>query len=94
MEAIAKPCARIQRSNLIAWGLPPLMFVDPTDYVHIHQGDELEIADLHHGLRSGDRVALVNRTKHLNIMVVHDLSPRQVDILLHGGLLNRIRAKG
>jgi aconitate hydratase len=88
---IAKSFARIHWNNLINFGILPLVFVNPDDYDRIDQGDELELPNVREAIQRGKEVKLVNKTKGIEIQLEHTLSPRQVSIMLDGGLLNHIR---
>ncbi len=90
---IAKSFARIHKTNLVNFGILPLTFVNPADYDKIKQEDMLEIADVTAGLKSsGNRLNVTNVTQGHSFEVQFDLSPRQVKILLAGGLLNFTKA--
>ncbi|MCC6963537.1 MAG: aconitate hydratase, partial [candidate division Zixibacteria bacterium] len=90
---IAKNFARIHKTNLVNFGILPLTFVNPADYDKIKQEDMLEIADVTAGLKSsGNRLNVTNVTQGNSFEVQFDLSPRQVKILLAGGLLNFTKA--
>lgn len=92
---LTKSFARIHRDNLINFGILPLIFVDPLDYADISEGDELRIANVREVLKSGvETVQVENVTKGSKYQLKHNLSPRQVNILLEGGLLNYIRQSG
>jgi aconitate hydratase len=84
---IAKSIERIHLANLINFGIMPLIFKNPEDYDRIQAGDELEIADTANQFREPD-VTVTNRTQETGFIVGHGLTPRQVEILLCGGLLN------
>ncbi len=88
---IAKSFARIHWSNLINWAILPLTFTHPGDYAKIEQGDVLELHDVGNRIQRGNDLTMRNVTKGVDIPVKHELSPRQVEILLDGGLLNYIR---
>lgn len=85
---IAKSFARIHKDNLVNFGILPLTFVSPADYDVIDQGDKLEINDLAKQLKAGDSLTIKNAAKGKEIKVKHGFSPRQIDIILAGGLLN------
>jgi aconitate hydratase len=85
---IAKSFARIHKDNLVNFGILPLTFASPADYDAIDQGDKLEINDLTNQLKAGDSLTIKNAAKGKEIKVKHGFSPRQVDIILAGGLLN------
>ena len=88
---LAKSFARIHQANLVNSGILPLVFVDPADYVRLHQGDLLRIVDVRDALRQGKPLAVVDLTRGCDIRARHDLSERQVQIMLAGGLLNSIK---
>ena len=88
---IAKSFARIHWQNLINFGMLPLTFVNSADYDHIEQGDELEIIDVRHILRQGNRVQVTNKTKNETYDTQHTLSERQIEMILQGSLINVVR---
>jgi aconitate hydratase len=87
---LAKSYARIHHSNLINVGILPLTFVDESDYDAIEQGDEWEIAGIHEAIQSGAELTVKNLTKGTSFAARYDLTERQVQILLAGGMLNYI----
>jgi aconitate hydratase len=86
---IAKSIERIHFANLINFGILPLIFKNPEDFDRIQTGDELEIADPANQFRQPD-VTVTNRTQNAGFIVGHGLTPRQVEIVLSGGLLNYV----
>jgi len=88
---VARSFARIHWQNLINFGILPLTFVEPADYDRIDAGDRVRIGNLH---RLGDHRegTVENLTRGTEFPVSHDLSPRQVDVVLAGGLTNWVRA--
>jgi len=91
---LVKSFARIHRENLINFGILPLTFVDPGDYDALSQGDELEIPDARSAVSSGAAEILVrNKTNGREIRVRHDLTARQIEIMLAGGMLNYIKSR-
>jgi aconitate hydratase len=88
---IVKSFARIHKSNLINFGILPLIFADPADYDHIAQGDTIRIAGVRKLLAEGaeEIPVMVNGKK---IPTRLEVSPRHRKILLAGGLLNQARA--
>jgi aconitate hydratase len=83
--------ARIHRANLVNFGVVPLNFSQAEDYTQIDQDDQLEIRDLPRQMRTGTSVLLHNLTKNSTIQLQHNLSQRELEILLDGGLLNHIK---
>jgi len=88
---IAKSFARIHRANLVNFGILPLTFVNPGDYDDIGLEDELEIENIHTALKQGPIITMKNKTCGWEFEVRHDLTPRQVEIILAGGMLNTMR---
>jgi aconitate hydratase len=84
---IAKSIERIHMANLINFGIMPLMFKNPDDYGQVECGDELEIPNTDSSLRQSEFL-VINRSRGNEFRVYHNLTPRQVDIVLSGGLLN------
>lgn len=83
----AKSFARIHWSNLVNFGILPLKFVDPYDYDLIDQGDILTIAEVKKALKNPE-INVYNQTKRQTYRFTHGLHPRQIDILLAGGMIN------
>lgn len=89
---VAKSFARIHMANLINSGILPMTFVDEADYDKIDTGDELVLENAREQVKRGSELLLRNTTKNEDIKVKVDLSERQVEIVLAGGLLNYTRA--
>ncbi|MCL4468667.1 MAG: aconitate hydratase [Deltaproteobacteria bacterium] len=84
---IARSFARIHYANLVNFGIMPLVFANETDYEMVSQGDTIEIRDIKAQIKSGNTVrAKAGSGKEL--VLRHSLTPRQVDIIIAGGLLN------
>ncbi|MBN1517878.1 aconitate hydratase [Candidatus Sumerlaeota bacterium] len=90
---LAKSFSRTHGISLINFGILPLTFTDPTQAESIHPGDRLEVPFVRHMLQNDKPLVLQNRTKHRDYHVSHNLTHRQVEIILAGGLLNYIRAR-
>jgi len=88
---IAKSFARIHLANLINFGILPLTFAEEADYDRIAQGMRLAISDLHARLRAGSPLEVIVEAQP--IPVRHALTPRQVEIVLAGGLLNYMKSQ-
>ena len=84
---IAKSFARIHWQNLVNFGVLPLEFVDEADYDEIETGDVLSISGIRGSIGSSDRLTIRNTTRDSDYDVRHRLSPRQVEVLLAGGLI-------
>jgi len=90
---IAKSIERIHKANLINFCLVPMVFSDSGDYDKINQTDEIEIAQLLEAIASGDIAKAVNKTSGFEFEVKLELSRRDRDILLAGGLGEYTRKK-
>jgi len=84
---VAVSFERIHTANLINYGLVPLVFAHAADYDRIEQGDEIEIPELHTRLARGELLTLVNRTRGIEIPLACELSARQRNLVLAGGVL-------
>ncbi|MBW3621446.1 MAG: aconitate hydratase, partial [Actinobacteria bacterium] len=91
--AFVKEYARIHWQNLANFGVLPLQFVSDDDYDAIDQGDELQLTDLRSQLESGSEIEVENTTKGRTFTMKHTLSPRQVEMVLKGGILNVMKEK-
>lgn len=85
---ITKSFARIHCANLINAGILPLNFVNPDDYDKITQGDELNLEGIKTAIINSAPAVLKNTTTGEAYELKYDLSDRQKDIILAGGLLN------
>jgi len=88
----AKTFARMHHTNLINFGILPLRFVDEADYERLNPADVLEIANVRQSIRDGTQITVRNITQGYEFTARHDLTPRQVEIALAGGLLNQVRS--
>jgi aconitate hydratase len=88
---LAKSFARIHRDNLINYAVLPLTFVNEDDYDAIEPEHQLEISNLRHLLSEGaTRIPVQNLTTRTIIETSIEVSPRQRQILLTGGLLRYV----
>jgi aconitate hydratase len=85
---LAKSIERIHKANLINFCIVPVEFADPADYDQIDCDDEIEISNLPEAIKNGDKVKIVNRTKSFEFTGSLELSGRDREILLSGGLLS------
>jgi aconitate hydratase len=90
---IAKSFARIHHANLVNFGIVPLEFKNKEDYNKFSLGDELLIPDLKNRLQEGKEIVVINKTTGEEIVCTYNLTPKQVSVLLKGGLLNWIKSK-
>ena len=91
---ITKSFARIHCANLINAGIIPFTFKNSDDYDKIDQNDVLCLPDVKAEISEGKEVKLINKTKGEEYILCYDLSDRQRDMILAGGLLNYTRENG
>jgi aconitate hydratase len=92
--ALARSFARIHWQNLVNFGVLPLTFAELDDYDRLKLGDVIQICGVHATLMSGQNeftASLVDGKG--TIALRHDLSRRQVDLLLSGGVINWLRER-
>jgi aconitate hydratase len=82
---LAKSFARIHWQNLANFGILALEFVDERDYDRVHPGDTLLIDGLRNALAGSHALTVTNAGRHEHYLVRHQLSPRQVEMVLAGG---------
>ncbi|MFN3598416.1 MAG: aconitate hydratase [Aquificaceae bacterium] len=90
---IAKSFARIHHANLVNFGIIPLEFIDKQDYNKFSLGDEIEIPEVIERLKEGKEIVVMNKTTGEEILCKYALTPKQISVLLAGGLLNWIKGK-
>jgi aconitate hydratase len=88
---LAKTYARMHHTNLINFGIVPLVFASEDDYDRIIPGDELEIPGIR-GALGGGEITVRNLSQGFEIKARHNMSERQLEILSEGGLLNHVKA--
>ncbi len=84
---IAKSFARIHRSNLINFGILPLLFKSPEDHGKVQKGDRLVIADILGSLQGGQIFKVEDVTGGFAFEVTANLNERERNVLVKGGLL-------
>ncbi|MDR2861436.1 MAG: aconitate hydratase [Syntrophobacterales bacterium] len=86
---IAKSFERIHTANLINFGILPLTFKNEKDYDTINQDDDIEIGNIRAAFANDAPLTVHNLTKGTSFTVGYGLSPRQKEMILAGGALNR-----
>ena len=90
---LATDFARIHRQNLPNFGILPLLFDDPDAAAGIEQGSVLVVDDIHAALAEGRGPSVSVQGGEGEIGVHHDLSDREVNVVMHGGLLNWMKRR-
>ncbi len=89
---IAKSFARIHRQNLVNYGVLPLTFKNPAVYNLLEQGDAIVFSHLHKHISKDVPVIEASvPEKEIQLVLEHNLSAREVEVILVGGLTNWIR---
>jgi len=90
---IAKSFARIHWQNLVNFGILPLTFIKEEDFDKIEQGSSISIENIHQALKNGREVTATISDQEQTITLHHELSKRQVEILIDGGLINWVKKR-
>jgi aconitate hydratase len=85
---LAKSFARIHRSNLINFGILPLVFEKKEDYNQIEQGDTFFIKNIRKALLEGEKKIKIIIKGKGEITAILDLSERERNSILAGSFLN------
>ncbi|MCL2036826.1 MAG: aconitate hydratase [Oscillospiraceae bacterium] len=86
---LVKSFARIHRQNLVNNGILPLTFTNENDYEKINQGDVIRLPFAKKEVESGDDITVI--VGESEFKVKSDLTPREKDMILAGGLLNMFK---
>ena len=87
---LAKSYARIHKSNLVNFGILPLEFNDSADYDSLEPGVRVKIISARDKIKDG-QIELSADVDGREILVRLDVSSREREVLLAGGLLNYAR---
>ncbi len=90
---IAKSIERIHKANLINFCIVPIEFADAGDYDKVETGEMLQIDNLLEAIKNADEVRITEVGGKYEFVGRLNLSSRDREILLSGGLLNYIRKK-
>ena len=85
---IAKTIERIHKANLINFCIVPIELADTSDYDKINAEDQLRIDGLIAAVRDAETVTIINETSGIELRANLNLSVRDREILLAGGLLS------
>jgi aconitate hydratase len=87
---LARSFARIHQANLVNFGVLPLQIAE-TDYAGLEQGDTLSVAGVREAVAGLTAITVKNETQGYEFMATPQLSPRQVEVILAGGVLNYVK---
>jgi aconitate hydratase len=89
---IAEGFARIHRTNLINYGVLPLVLASAGDREHLHPEDELELPDLRAAVEQGE-ITVTNRTRDRRVRCLLELDESEREAVLAGGMVNVVRQR-
>lgn len=90
---VARSFARIHRSNLINFGVLPLVFKDLSDYDRINQGDRLAIRNIETSIKDNTPLTVDDVNQGFTFEAMSNLNEREVELISKGGLLAYMREK-
>jgi aconitate hydratase len=90
---LAKSFARIHLNNLINYGILPLVFENPEDYLRLEQGDLLTFSGIRKSIRRLKPLEVRRGDERKIIRLLPQITANKVDVLLSGGLLPYLRKK-
>lgn len=93
LAVLVKSFARIHKANLSNFGVVPLIFANKHDYDKLIREDVLQFPHLKEEIQKGETVTVKNVTQGYRFEAKHTLSPRQIEDVLHGGMIGRYRKK-
>ncbi|MCL2792465.1 MAG: aconitate hydratase [Spirochaetaceae bacterium] len=85
---VVKSFARIHKANLINFGITPLTFKNTSDYDAISKDNIIFFPSFIDDIKKGNEVKAINKTTGKEMIFLHDLTEKSIDILLEGGMLN------
>jgi len=89
---LAKSFARIHQANLVNNGIIPLIFKNPEDYDNVREMDELLIENTLFQVKKGI-VKIKNLTNGKEYKMLLNITERQKEIIVQGGLLKLVKSK-
>ncbi|ALX47289.1 aconitate hydratase [Lentibacillus amyloliquefaciens] len=90
---LVKDFARIHWQNLVNFGVLPLKLVNEEDYDKLNKEDQLQFEDLRNQVENHDTIKLTLPNSGEEITAEHNLSDRQREIIVSGGLINWIKER-
>jgi aconitate hydratase len=91
---IAKSFARIHRRNLVAQGIVALTFADEDDHGRAEVGQTWSLPKLREELEAGSDTITARIEDGGELALTHDLTAKEREVLLCGGLLELLRRTG
>jgi len=92
---LSKSFARIHKANLINFGILPCTLDDPSLFERIEASDIIEINGIRQIIEEGEsHFSIVDKPKGIMIPITCQLTDREREIILAGGLLNYTKEGG
>lgn len=88
---IAKSFARIHLSNLINYGILPLVFSEPRDYLSLQRDDWMRFNQVGKALEQGAEIKVSNLTRKKDLLLKALIPEEKMEIFLAGGLLSYLK---
>ncbi|MFP4164141.1 MAG: aconitate hydratase [Chitinispirillaceae bacterium] len=89
----ARSMERIHRANLINFGIIPALFEKPQDYEQLEKDDALEVGDVRRSIEAGEPLVARRVSDGREVKLSVQLSSREKEMILAGGLINATRNK-
>ncbi len=89
---LARSFARIHQANLVNFGVLPVQ-IGEEDYNRLQPGDVLTFSGVRAAVQALTPVSIRNETQGYDFTATPQLSPRQVEVVLAGGVLNHVRSQ-
>ncbi|MFO7932742.1 MAG: aconitate hydratase [Bacteroidales bacterium] len=90
---LARSYARIGFQNLVNYGIIPFVFEDPADYDTIREDHLISLKGITDAISERMPVTAINKNSGKEFRLRCNVTPRQGNILLSGGLINYLREK-
>ncbi|MDR0306985.1 MAG: aconitate hydratase [Chitinispirillales bacterium] len=84
---------RIHRANLVNFGIIPAFFETPADYGSLECGDSLTVSNVRKCIENGENLVAVRKSDGKTVKLKVELTDREKEMVLAGGLLNSIKSK-
>jgi aconitate hydratase len=91
VAVLAKSYARLGWQNLINFGIVPFEFVNSGDYDSIDAHDIIRLENMRDNFKEGKPHYAINETRNVTYELKHNLSERQINVILAGGVINYLK---
>lgn len=88
---LAKSYARIGWQNLINFGIIPFIFENSQDYDELEQDDVIKFEGIRKSIENDEPITATVKNKDKKVKLFVEISDRQRDMLLDGGVINVLK---